>query len=388
VLRSVPFQNVPFTVRLAVGLWVALVAGVTVRVAKSHPYRQSVVPIYRSAGEHFLEGRPLYCANPPHDVFRYPPPAAAGFCWLALLDEHVGAIVWRLIGILAFATGLRRFQRAFEPEMSLPSRGLLWACAAPLILPSFNNGQGNVLVAAASLHAAAGLPRAAPLLSAAWLALAAGLKLYPLAPAALFVIAAPWRLLPRLVVAVALVFASPFLLQDSDYVVARYAEFVQYCGTDDRQATILDRAPRDWTVVPRAWEDIVISARITLAVSAAAGLACALAVLIAHRRGTAVETAFVLGLTWMTVFGPATENPTYSLLAAPAAWAVSVARKPYLAGFVFVLLLLPVLRGLFPTSEVWPLRTVQPCAALLLMIEASMRLLRVSAPAPTARTNG
>jgi hypothetical protein len=114
---------------------------------------------------------------------------------------------------------------------------------------------------------------------------------------------------------------------------------LHYCGADDRQAGVLDRAPRDWTIVPRAWFDLAVPGKLALAVSAVAGMGCAGAVLSARKYGTAAELACTLGLAWMTVFGPATENPTYSLLAGPCAWAIVASRRPWLAMAAFVLLL-------------------------------------------------
>lgn len=369
MLRRILLLNVPFSVRLAAGLWIALAVGVCGRAAFSDPLKQSVVPIYRSAGEHFLSGASLYSANPPHDVFRYPPPAAAGFAVLAVLPEKTGAILWRLFGLGAFAWGLRRFQLAAAPDLPRARVGWLWAAAAPLLLPSFNNGQGNVLLTAAMLHAAATLMTAQPWRSAGWLAFAIGLKLYPLAPAALLVLTAPKRLLPRLILAVAAAAAVPFLLQSPSYVLESYREFAGYCGTDDRQAAPIDRAPRDWTIVPRAFADVVVPAKAQLGVSAVTGMVCAGLTLLAARRGRGPEAGLMLGLLWMTVFGPATENPTYSLLAPVGGWALATARTPgrlILAVAAFLLLLAPVLRALFPTSEVVPLRTAQPAAAVLL----------------------
>ncbi|MGL4421799.1 MAG: hypothetical protein ACRCZF_14115, partial [Gemmataceae bacterium] len=93
-----------------------------------------------------------------------------------------------------------------------------------------------------------------------------------------------------------------------------------------------------------------------------------------------------LGLVWMTVFGPATENPTYTLLAPVAAGAVASTRGLLrgLSILAAVLLLMPILRGMFATSEFWPLRTAQPLAGFLLVpviLAATRHRLRQLEPA-------
>ena len=70
------FARSPLTARLAVLAWAALLAGVGVRVAASHPWSQSVVPVYLYAGQQWAAGADVYAPNVYHDAYRNPPHVA------------------------------------------------------------------------------------------------------------------------------------------------------------------------------------------------------------------------------------------------------------------------------------------------------------------------
>jgi hypothetical protein len=193
------------------------------------------------------------------------------------------------------------------------------------------------------------------------------MKLYPLAGGMLLCVVLP-RLAPRLAVAVGVGFALPFLFQSPGYVFDQYGSMMRLLDLDDRSHTVLWRAARDWTILPRAFFGVVPDRLTTDVIGAVAGL-CA-AVVVWRKRD--VLTATGLGLVWMTLFGPATEHPTYTLLAPVAAVAVVANHRSWSAWAAVVLLLLPVLRGLFPSGEVFPLRTVQPVAAGLLAVSLTL----------------
>ena len=66
---------IPVSVRFAIGLWLALLIGVTVRAAVQGVNAQSVVPIYLAAGERWLRSELLYPTDTGHDLYRNPPGA-------------------------------------------------------------------------------------------------------------------------------------------------------------------------------------------------------------------------------------------------------------------------------------------------------------------------
>ena len=365
------FLRLPLTARLAAFAWVALFAGVAVRVAVSHPWAQSVVPVYLHAGGQWRAGADPYAPNIYHDAYRNPPHVAAAFAPLTRLPEKAAGLLWRGVGAAVFLLGLRAYTRHVLPPLTPSQTGLVFLAAMPVALLSVNNGQANVLLAGAVLFGAADAARGRLGRSAGWLSLAAWLKVYPLAAGLLLCLLYP-RLTWRLAVALAVGFAVPFAAGDPGYVLGEYASFLRYAGADDRTHSYLSQVPRDWTMVPRMWLDLVPLPAATKAVSLAAGVAlAALTVLAARRHGScrALPTAVGLGLVWMTLFGPATENPTYSLLAPAAAAAVAAWRgwKAAAAWAAFGLLLAVVLRGMFPSGDVMPLRTAQPVAAAVLM---------------------
>jgi hypothetical protein len=366
------FVRLPLTVRLAVVAWVTLLVGVGVRVAVSHPWSQSVVPIYLHAGQQWRAGADIYAPTMIHDVYRNPPHVAAIFAPLTHLPDKVAGLLWRGVSAAVFLLGLWAFTQHVLPPLSPAQTGLLFLIAMPIALLSVNNGQANILLTGAVLFGAAEAARGRLWPSAAWLSLAAWLKVYPLAAGLLLCVLYP-RLSWRLAIALSIGFALPFLTQDPNYVLGEYSRFLQYVGAEDRTYSYLSQVPRDWTMVPRMWLGIVSPPPVTKGVSVAAGLLIAGLTWLAVRRqrlAQALPTVVGLGLVWMTLFGPATENPTYALLAPVAAAAVASWRGwNAVAAWVAVgLLLAVVLRGLFPTSEVLPLRTAQPIAAALLLV--------------------
>jgi hypothetical protein len=152
----------------------------------------------------------------------------------------------------------------------------------------------------------------------------------------------------------------------------RLLEALQY---DDRTYNEhLFRVPHDWTIVPRAWLGVVMQAMLVKAVSATAGAAFALCVAVS-KPASRLPRAFLLASTWMTLFGPATEIPTYTLLAPAAAWWAVTRRS--VGSYIFVALLTaPILRAIFPSSEVLPCRTAAPLAAVSLLLDLAVMNLR------------
>ncbi|QEL13926.1 glycosyltransferase family 87 protein [Limnoglobus roseus] len=393
--------------RWAVVVWIVLLVGVIGRVAKASPLSGTVVPIYLTAGERWLHGEDIYAPAPPHDVYRNPPGVAAFFAPLSLLPPKTAAILWRLFGVALYVTGLLKLLRQAPVEAATSRQlGLLAFLAALLIIPSFNNGQVNVAIIGSLLHATADFRRGHLWRAAAWIAFASFFKIYPLALGLLFCVVAP-RFLVRLVPTIVVAALLPFACQQSDYVAAMHNRLVEFLELEGHFRAILTRAPWDWTIIARVWFDVQISKDTSQLVSAAAGLTFAVVVGFARwrRPEAAIGTAFSLGCIWMTLFGPATENSTYTLLA-PAA-ALLMLNRPWYRQPVGLaaatLLALPILRGLFPSSEVMPLRTAQPFAAILLLgltvsdvlrsrrpveMQEAQALLRPGFPSITSREAG
>ena len=373
---------IPRPLRVAVGVWVALLAGVSVRVLVQPAAKQSVVPIYLTGGERWLASEPLYPPIPGMDLYRNPPGVAAVFAPLSLLPPKPAAILWRLACWAAYLAGVRSLVRDLLPPLSAWRQAVVWASAAVLAIPAVNNGQINLMILAAALLGGGAAARGRWWAAAGWLAFAGWLKVYPFAVGLLCVLVAPRLLGWRLAVAAAVLFGLPFLLQHPAYVWDRHVEFVHEMKADDRtgEGVSILRAPRDWTVLPRVWFDAAVPRTISqpVALTVAAGLA--VVVWGANRRspGTAVPglsgspflPPLLLGLLWIVLFGPATEMNTYSVLA-PVAGAVAVSsRSRWVSACGWVasgLLLTAIVRGSFPSDAPYKLVELQPIVALLLL---------------------
>ncbi len=352
VLRRLP--------RWAIAVWVVLAVAVSLRVAFAGPNAGTVVPIYLKAGERWRAGENVYAACWPLDIYRNPPGVAAFFAPWSYLPPKTAGLLWRFLGLGLYLAGLAALVRA-RPE----SLGRFAVVAALLVIPSFNNGQVNVLLVGCLLLALANAERGRFWRAAAWVAFASFFKVYPLAVGLLFCVVRP-RFAPRLVAALAFAAVLPFALQRPEYVLEMHRAFVDFLELEGKYRQMLDRPPWDWTIVPRAWLGVRVPAEVAKLASAFAGVA--FAALVARRRNApdALVFAFGLGTVWMTLFGPATENATYALVA-PTVALVALAPWSWRSLAVFGLFLLPILRGLFPSGETLPLRTAQPVGALALL---------------------
>ena len=370
------WMAIPLSIRWAVVVWIALIAGVLLRVAFSGPTVQSVLPIYMLAGERWWNAESLY-APPPGtmDVFRNPPGFAALFAPLSQLPILSVALAWRALGIGLLFLGLRRFLAAVQP-VPLPPRAVatVWITAAFLALPAVNNGQVNTFIAVAALHGIASAIRGGWWAASGWLMFATWLKGYPIALAGLAALLAPLRLGWRMPVVLIGLLAWPFAIRNTEYVREQFSEFWRVAQLDDRSQAPLERTMRGWTYLVRIATGECVGHGMMQLVAAGAGLALAALVLLAARRIGATPGLYartlMLALLWMVLFGPATESNTYSILA-PVGWLLVGVRLPRAARFAAALgiglLILGVLRGAFPQDPEFSLSSVQPIGALLLL---------------------
>ena len=358
----------------AILFWIVLIVSVCGRLAYATPGSGTVVPIYVHAAERWRNAEDIYAPQMQLDVYRNPPVVAMAFVPFTRTPVKTGEILWRLIGVALFLGGLDGFVRNAVGELSSLRLGLLYLVAAELVIPSVNNGQTNVHLIGVILLGATNVLQDRPWRAALWFAVAASMKLYPVAAAFLFVIVDP-RLSWRLLLGVVAMAALPFLVHDSQYVLSEYCECWRFLGLDDRTHTpFLHRAPIDWSIVPRVWFDFYPSVTLGKVVSAIVGLGMAACVGFAKFRRShldAVVMALGMGAVWMTAFGPATELPTYALLApstAIAAATVSFRNCPINGTLYWVAYLLifgAIIRGSFPTSDIYPCRTLAPLGAIL-----------------------
>lgn len=374
--------------RLAVVVWVALLAGVAGRVVFTPVRAHTVVPIYLNAAERWVRGESVYAPAPPLDVYRYPPGVAPAFVPLTWVPEWAAGLLWRGFNAALFLAGLGAWVRHGLPRPLTPGEsGAVFALAAPLAFPSLNNGQANpVIIAALLLGATAAAARSRGIRAGSWLALAAAVKVYPLAVGLLISAGRP-RVLPWLVAGCAAFAAVPFVLKDATYAVAEYRNFRTLVTIDDRVAAGIGRVPQDLLLALRVWA-VAPPPTVYLGIKLAAAAAMAGLVVLAARRSPdprpVTALALHLGCVWITVLGPATEVHTYTLLGPTAAVLIVMSRgnrfRFVLATAGYVMLIAPVVGDMFPFGKAVHALALPPVGGLLVLAAAGWDGLRLIRP--------
>ena len=387
--------------RAAVCVYALLLAGTCVRSAL-RPERQNVFPIWRLAGHDWVTGHDLYDGAPGGDPvragYRYGPLVAGLFTACDLAPEALGNVVWRVLNLAAFLAALAWWlEKGLPFECSPGRRGLVFLMAAPLALGSLNNGQVNLLLIALMLAAVTACGVGRWNVAAACLALAVMLKIYPLALGLMLVMIYPWRLGPRLLAALALSAALPFLMQEPGYVLRQYQLWFERVAHGDthRRFWPLAGSYRDVWLLLRAWE-VPVGLKFYTRLQLGGGGVCAALVFVAMLRlGRGRETLFAalsMATGWMLLLGPAPESCTYVLVAPTmAAWMLHEADARnrlahYLTMGGYGLLMLCVVAGTYsPTIRLYQGSGLQPLGVILYSVafigSLAGRLFRPALPA-------
>lgn len=312
--------------RWAWAAWVVLTLVVMVRPVAT-PQKNTVVPIYAYAAKNWLAGQEMYGlgrALPGMDQFRYAPIFALAFVPVQWLPEGLIEMLWRLVGVVCLLTGFATFVRHFTPELWETSarRAALLGLMIPLSIGSLNNGQANVHLTGLLLFAVPAVAQQRWNLATLCLAVSVFCKLYPIAVVLLVVLMYPRPLGWRMLLALSVGFAIPFLAQSPGYVVGEYESwFAALCG-DDRRHFQLGHGYRDLDLLLR-WCGIGIPRAEYVLVQLLAGLDLAGYAWLKRRDGpTHLRAVYDLVVCWMILLGPATESCTYILLAPTLACAL------------------------------------------------------------------
>ena len=309
--------------QVAVVVWLAILVVVSMRGFMA-PRAHSVYPIFADAARHWLAGADLY--RPTGEPFRYSPLVAAFLVPLSLLPDSIGGVFWRLLNAGVYLGALLWWCRAVLPwPLTRPQTALLFLLIVPLSIGSLNNGQSNALVLGLLLATMAGVACERWNLAAGCLALACLFKVYPIAVGLLLTVVYGWRFGGRLLLALGLGLALPFLLQEPEYVSAQYLGWCQHLQTNDRHSLQPDLWYRDLQLLCHTC-NLTLGPKIYMLIQLLTGAAFAgICVLIRwHGRGERACLILLqaLGCCWMTLFGPATESCTYILVAPSLAWAL------------------------------------------------------------------
>ena len=385
--------------RLAVAAWAILLIAVCFR-ASILPQQHTVYPIYSNAARNWLASRDLYLPQPGLDDYRYSPSATALLAPLGLLPDGLGSVVWRLLSAAIFLGAFAWWMRAaLPPPLPGNQRAVLFLLVIPLLIGNLNNGQSNLLLLGLLLSAAAACCRGYWWMAAACIALATGLKVYPLALGLLLALVFPRRFAVRLLLAVAGVGAASFLFHGFDYVAGQWGEWWHHLLAEDRQVRPMAFWYRDLRLLCAVWI-APLSSEAYLAVQFMAGTGIAAICWRASRqrhRDTSPRTlspvTLPLACCWMTVFGVATETSTYVLLAPSLAWALVEAwreRRPWPTHVLLMasygLFTLGNVVAWFPGMSRWyQTLGAYPFAGLLLMAAVAIpELARLSSARPLA----
>ena len=369
------FTAMPPAVRIAAFLWVVVLVGIAGRIVFSPKIPPSVVPIYHAAALRWMAREDLYTPYEIHnrwDVFRYPPGFAPCYVPFAYLPLRLGELLWRAAMAAVLLSGLWLWTR-HALQLNTGQRGALFALSVPLCLASLANGQANVLLLGLLLHGATAAALFKGKIASFCIAAATAIKIYPIAVGMLLSCVLPKKFLPWLVLSIAGWAAVPFLLAPADYIAGQYRRLVESVGADQRRNGHT-HPPRDLYLVLQTYLVTPSERNYTaLVLAVAAGMAAAVGITALRARDPklALILAFDLGCVWMTVFGPATEPPTYTLLAPTIAAILLLSRRSprqfALAIGAYALLIAPVIRDFFPNGRVFHDLGLQPIGGLLLL---------------------
>ena len=394
------FFSLPLAQRIAITLWITLLVALTVKTILK-PTSHSVFPVYHKAGINWWQQVDIYQVNQGIDHYRYSPTAAIFFSAFTLMGITLGAILWNLCSIIIFILGCNRFRKTLLFHGSTINRdcGGFFIISLFAALSGIWNSQCNAFIVGLILLGATDLIEGKSNRAAFFLAFAFMIKSTILPILALMVLIRPFPLLPKLLVAIALLLLFPFLASPTSFVIAEYQSWY-----DHLQETKGLRWPgfRDawygWLVLqeqlhPGNFNDQLWSIptnSLFKLLQLLTGFATAAIVLYWRAKITdKVELIFrsiALGMIWILLFGPASEFPTFAFIAPFLGWAW-LERKTWnkgepllLTSLVFILVLgwqnftfplrnhLPVLLSALPTGTI--------CFALWLILQTNLKFSR------------
>jgi Glycosyltransferase family 87 len=370
-LNKIPWWVVPIMV------WGIMVASVLIRVAVSPVTKSSVYPVFATAGKAFSEGKPLYASR--EGAYRYAPAWAAFFALGNDQPQQVTSSIWRLLNLAVLIWAAYRFQKWFFPLWNNVQISTWWFMMFPICLGSFNNAQANLLLLGLLLGAIVTFGEKRYTLCGILLAIAISLKIYPIALALLLLLVQPKKLLIPLIIGLLLIAGLPFLFQDAGYVLDQYRCWFNSTTGDLRIDRDISDTNRDvWLLIRITHLPLEYTGYQILQLLSALALAAWTwfnrhAIMNATTANNKLIQLFSLAITWMLVFGPASESSTYALVAPTLAMAVVLICTTRQSLFLrlgvalsYLLMLVAHLGSAFPNGTVPHEYGIHPIASLLL----------------------
>jgi hypothetical protein len=279
-------------------------------------HRGTSFDTYHQAGSHWLQGGDVYTQ---WMGFVYSPVVAAFFAPFAYLPVPWANILWRLLNALVLLVGLTAVVKTdLFNGIKEKHYGLLYILLAPLAIGNIDISQANPLVEGLLLLAIAAVYTERWSSAALCVAIATCFKIYPIAVGLLICLIAPRRFSWRMLIALLLLLAIPFLFQHWSYVSSQYQAWIRTRTSDDRRQWPVEKLPLDLWFLIHWVLHLPIPAKVysLIQLGTAGALACFCAV--QTWRGWAKKRVltglFCLVSIWMTLCGPATESYTYLIL--------------------------------------------------------------------------
>ena len=299
--------------------WIAWLAALSVFIVRFcfGLHRAYAFMDYLLAGSHWAHGENLYFN---WRGFIYSPLAAAFFAPLAFLPLSLAYTVWLLLNIAVLLGGLTAILKTglfsgIAPESS----GIVYLLLLPFTLGNLDVGQANPFVIGFRMFAVAAVYAGRWNTAAFCVAVPTFFKVYPLALGLLFCVIAPRRFGWRLLIALLLLAAAPFLFQHWSYVSEQYHAWIATRSVDDRRVYPINYMPLDFWYLIHWIAHLPIDRWLYTLIQLGTGAALALFSLWGKWRQwdtvRVLSGLFVLASIWMVLWGPATESHTYLLLA-------------------------------------------------------------------------
>jgi hypothetical protein len=356
---------------IVVGLWAAILLGVCLRIGFSS-HSHDVFGTYADAGRRWAAAQPLYNYT---RGFVYSPLVAAFFAPFAWLPIALGSVLWRLLNAAVLVGAIFWWLKSSISNIPNTSSWLVFLLILPLSLGNFNNGQVNPMIIGLLMIGLLAAQEKRWTLSAVAIGFATYLKIYPLSVGLLLVLIYPRQLGWRLALTLILMGAASFVLQRPAYVLEQYQRWFNTRAADDRRMN-MDIAPRDFAMILR-FLHIHLSTHFVLFLQFLAAAGAAAICLVGRFRGWSeprlLSCVFNLGTCWMLLFGPATEDATYAMIAPALAFTLAQAfhqetprwMRALVCASYFILLTGLILNAFFSLKKTPALMSIQPFGALL-----------------------
>jgi hypothetical protein len=274
---------------------------------------------YMLAGSHWMHAENLY-GN--WRGFIYSPGVAAFFVPFAILPSTVAYTLWLLLNVSVFLFGFATLVGSnILPGLNRGSSGLCYLLLLLCAIGNLDVGQANPFVVGLLMFAVSAVNRDRWNTAAFCIALATYFKIYPFAVGMLICVIAPRRFTWRMLLALVILAAVPYLFQHWSYVTDQYHVWFTTRTSDNRLNYSFKHAPIDlWFLIHTiarlpipAWSYPIIQL-------GTGGLIALFSIRCLRQnwdRKRLLCLQFFLVSIWMTLCGPATEAHTY-LLMAPA----------------------------------------------------------------------